>query len=47
MGNWRGSVGEDEGAMGRRFWSLEGEGVVGNWGRGCIQGGFEVEGDAN
>jgi hypothetical protein len=28
----RGGVGKDEGAMGRRFWSLEGEGVVGNQG---------------
>jgi hypothetical protein len=47
MGNWRGSVGEDEGAMGRRFRSLEGEGVVGNRGRGRVQGGSEVEGDAD
>jgi hypothetical protein len=29
----RGGVGEDEGAMGRRFRSLQGEGVVGNRGR--------------
>jgi hypothetical protein len=36
MGNWRGNVGEDEGAMGRQFRSLEGEGVRGD--RGIWEG---------